>query len=123
MNTLADLLSLVLTTLQSWPACRSTRVVETHQFSQHQFAFKVRAELAGGGMLQVRLYCNGEHTDYAYHFLRGDQSIRWDNKEHFPFISSHPHHFHAASGHPEPSLLSGDPAHDLPIVLNYLTDL
>ncbi len=123
MNSLADLLNLVLTTLQSLPACRAVRVLETHQFSQQQVALKVRAELAHGGMLQVRLYRNGAHTDYAYHFLSGDQVLRWDNKEHFPGISSHPHHFHTAAGSVEVSPLTGDPVHDLPLVLDYLMAL
>ncbi len=121
MNTLADLSSFVVTTLQAWPLCRTARVMETMQFSSRHFTLKIRAELAAGGMLQVRLYCNGEHTDYAYHLVRGDQSIRWDNKEHFPSISSYPHHFHGASGQVEASPLNGDPAHDLPLVLTLIT--
>ena len=121
MNTLPDLLSFVVTTLQAWPVCRAVRVMETARFSAHQFALKVRAELAAGDTLQVRLYRNGEYTDYAYHLARGEQSIRWDNKEHFPSIPSYPHHFHNASGQVEASPLSGDPAHDLPLVLDCLT--
>jgi hypothetical protein len=76
MNTLADLLNLVITTIQNRPVCRSTRVLETHSFSARQFALKVRAELIAGGVLQVRLYCNGDHTDYAYHLIHGEQSVR-----------------------------------------------
>ena len=121
MSTLADWLSFVVTTLQTWPVCRVVRVLETHQFSNRQFALKVRAELTMSDTLQVRLYCNGEHTDYAYQLVHGDQSIRWDNKEHFPSLPSYPHHFHNASGKVEASPLSGDLSYDLPIVLNYLT--
>ena len=121
MNHLADWVSFVVTTLQSWPLYRTVRVMETVQYSKRQFALKVRAELASGA-LQVRLYCNGEHTDYAYHRVRGDESVRWDNKEHFPSISTHPHHFHNTSGQVEASPLTGDPSHDLPLVLHYLTD-
>ncbi|MEW6665454.1 MAG: DUF6516 family protein [Thermodesulfobacteriota bacterium] len=122
MNTLPDLLSFIVTTLQAWPMCRGVQVVETALFSPRQFAFKVRAELVTGGTLDTRLYCNGEHTDYAYHLACGEQSVRWDNKEHFPSIPSHPHHFHTASGQVEASPLTGDPAHDLPLVLDYLTN-
>jgi hypothetical protein len=121
VNTLADWLSFVVTTLQTWPLCRTVHVVETHQFSDSQFALKVRAELTAGDTVQVRLYRNGEHTDYAYQLMCGDKSLRWDNKEHFPSIPSHPHHFHTASGQVEVSPLSGDLSHDLPVVLNYLT--
>jgi hypothetical protein len=121
VNTLADWLSFVVTTLQTWPLCRDVRVLETHQFSEQQFALKVRAELSSGGMLQVRLYRNGEHTDYAYQFVRSEQPIlRWDNKEHFSSLPSYPHHFHSASDQVEASPLTGEPAHDLPFVLNYV---
>lgn len=82
---------------------------------------KVRADLTSGHVLQVRLYRNGEHTDYAYQLFQTDTPVlRWDNKEHFPSISSFPHHFHNASGLVEFSPLTGDPAHDLPFLLNYL---
>jgi hypothetical protein len=36
-------------------------------------------------------------------------------------LLSHPHHFHSASGQVKASPLTGDPSHDLPLVLNYLT--
>jgi len=121
LNTLPDLLSFVVSTLQAWSVCGAVRVIETAQFSPGQFAFKVRAELATGSALLVRLYRNGEHTDYAYYLARGEQSIRWDNKEHFPSMPSYPHHFHNAAGQVEASPLTGDPAHDLLLVLDYLT--
>jgi hypothetical protein len=47
--------------------------------------------------------------------------LRWDNKEHFPGIATHPHHFHAANGRVGDSILNGDPDHDLPLVLGYLS--
>ncbi len=119
MNTLAEWLSFVITTLQSWPACRSVRVLEAHQFSERQFALKARAELANGDTLQVHLYHNDTHTDYAYH-VYGSVSARWDNKEHFPALPSHPHHFHNALGQVENSPLTGDPTRDLPLVLGQL---
>ncbi|MDE3092146.1 MAG: hypothetical protein KGJ80_22455 [Chloroflexota bacterium] len=121
MNTLADLLNLIVSTLQTSPLCAGVRVLETLQFSDTQFAFKVRADLKSGDVLQVRLYLNGEHTDYAFQLLRDDKPVvRWDNKEHFPSISSRPHHFHNASGQIESSPLTGDATHDLPLVLKYL---
>ena len=118
MSALADLLNLVVTSMQMNSLCTTVRVLDTHQFSDRQYALKVRAELAGGGSLQVRLYRNGDHTDYAYHVSIADTALRWDNKEHFRLLSSHPHHFHNASGRVETSLLNGDPAHDLPVVLS-----
>ena len=121
MNTLAALLSYVVTALQRSGYCNAVRVVETHAFSSHQFALKVRAELVTDDVLQVRIYRNGDHADYSYQLLRGAQPImRWDNKEHFPEIASHPHHFHNAKGEAESSPLTGDAARDLPLVLNFL---
>lgn len=121
MNTLPDLLNFVVTSLQASSLCTAVHVLETQQFSERQFALKVRAEFVVGGVIQVRLYCNGEHTDYAYQLVRDEKSIlRWDNKEHFSTIASQPHHFHNASEQVEASPLIGDPAHDLPFVLSYL---
>jgi len=121
MTTLAEALSLVTTMLQGSPLCTGVHVVETHQFSDRQFALKVRAELTRGGALQVRLYYNDQHIDYAYQVYRGDQPLlRWDNKEHFPDLATQPHHFHTAVGSVTDSNLDSDPNHDLPIVLDYL---
>lgn len=122
MNTLPELLNWVVSTMQRSPCCRSVQVVEIQQFSIEQFAVKVRAELINAQTLQVRLYHNGDHFDYAYHLIRGDQSIRWDNKEHFPSLPSFPHHLHDASGRVEISPLSGDPTHDLPVVLDQVSN-
>lgn len=96
MTTPADTLNLVITTLQSSPLCSTVRVLEPQQFSEQRFALKVRADLVRGGVLQVRLYNNDRHVDYAYQVFQADQPVlRWDNKEHFPGIATHPHHFHA----------------------------
>jgi len=101
----------------------TVRIVETHPFSSQQFALKVRAEMQDGGMLQIRLYRNFSHLDYAYQFIEHDQMIlRWDNKEHFPLLDTNPHHFHFGSG-VESSPLKGDPLYDLPVVLDYLKSL
>jgi hypothetical protein len=110
-------------TLQTWPHCHTVRILETQQFSERQFALKVRATLISGGTVQVRLYRNGAHTDYAYHVICGEQSMRWDNKEHFSALRSHPHHFHTTNGQVEVSPFTGDPDHDLPLMLNYLAEL
>ena len=121
MTTPADTLNLVITTLQGSPLCSTVRVLETQQFSEQRFALKVRADLVRGGVLQVRLYYNDRHIDYAYQLFQADQPVlRWDNKEHFPGIATHPHHFHASTGLVGDSTLNGDPVHDLPLVLDYL---
>jgi hypothetical protein len=122
MTTPADMLNLVITTLQGSPLCTAVHVLENHQFSEQRFALKVRAELAHGGILQVRLYYNDRHIDYAYQVFRADLPLlRWDNKEHFPHLETQPHHFHTPTGSVVVSTLDGQPDHDLPLVLDYLT--
>ncbi|HID52660.1 MAG TPA: hypothetical protein EYP41_11575 [Anaerolineae bacterium] len=46
--------------------------------------------------------------------------LRWDNKEHFPHLSTHPRHFHMADGRVTESPLTGNPTQDLPKVLEQL---
>lgn len=122
MSKLTDLLNVVVTTLQESPVCQNTRTLETQQFSEDQFSLKVRAEIIDKSDLQVRLYQNNEHTDYAYQWFRGEQHLaRWDNKEHFPDLPTQPHHFHNADGKVESSQMNGTPSHDLPIVLDHIT--
>ena len=121
MTSLADLLSSVVTELQRSGQCRAVRVLETQSFSERQFAFKVRADLISGDEFQVRIYRNGDHVDYSYQLLRDALPVmRWDNKEHFPNIKSHPHHFHSATGEVRRSPLTGDIEHDLPVVVRIL---
>lgn len=123
MSTLADLLNYVVTTPQNYSSCKVVRVVETENFSQQRFALKVRAELVNEITLQVRLYYNQGHIDYAYQLVQNSLPVlRWDNKEHFPEISSFPHHFHT-KGQVEPSKLIGDLPHDLPLVLRHLKSI
>lgn len=92
--------------------------LQTEQFSATQFAIKVRADLKSGDVLQVRLYCNESHIDYAYQLIRRDAPlVRWDNKEYFPTLATYPHHFRSLSGQVLASDLTGLPDEDLPAVL------
>jgi len=121
VNTLADLLSYVVTALQRSGRCSAVRVLDTQSFSARQYAIKMRAELSNGDVLQIRIYGNGGHVDYSYQLLRaGEPLMRWDNKEHFPEIASYPHHFHSPSGEVRTSPLTGDVTTDLPVVLAIL---
>jgi hypothetical protein len=121
LDTLADWLNFVVSTLQASPLCNNVRILETHPFSTQQFALKARASLRKGYVLQVHLYRNFAHTDYAYQLFQQDQPIlRWDNKEHFPNLSTYPHHFHTPSGKVEESTLIGTPRNDLPAILAYV---
>lgn len=121
MNSMADLLSYVVTALQSSGRCGTVRVLDTQSFSAHQYAIKVRAELLNGDALQIRIYHNSGHVDYSYQLLRANEPVmRWDNKEHFPEIASYPHHHHSAAGEVRISPLTGDATTDLPFVLKML---
>lgn len=52
--------------LQAHPLCTRVVVLETREFSPEQFLFKLRADLLNDYKLQVRIYYNRGHTDYAY---------------------------------------------------------
>ena len=119
MNTAPELLNFVVTTLQLWSLTRHVHILATEQFSSTQFAMKVRADLKSEDVLQVRIYYNQGHIDYAYQVIRaGAPLIRWDNKEHFPTLATYPHHFHSLSGSVLESHLIGLPTIDLPTVLH-----
>lgn len=124
MNSLPELLNFVVTTLQLWPYSLHVHIITTEQFSVAQFAFKVRAELSNSDILQVRIYHNGGHVDYAYQVIRANRPlIRWDNKEHFSTLSTFPHHFHSLSGEVTESDLTGLPENDLPAILREIQEL
>lgn len=124
MNDLVDYLAFIVNVLQASQLCKDVHISETQIFSNRQFSLKVRAEPHNGSVLQVRLYVNKPHIDYAYQVIRNEVPfIRWDNKEHFPASSSFPHHFHRSDYQVSDSPLTGNPEHDLPLVLGMLADL
>ena len=98
MTTLPSLLAALAAAIQTHALCKKVTVLETKEFSPSQFFFKVRAELAGGGRLQVRIYYNRGHIDYAYQLLIGAPLLRWDNKEEFRHLATYPHHHHDEKG-------------------------
>jgi hypothetical protein len=93
------------------------REVETKEFSSYQFFFKVRAELTGGNKLQVRIYRNRGHIDYAYQLFKDVPLLRRDNKEEFHHLVTYPHHYHDGQGKVKPSPLIGNPVKDIEVVL------
>ena len=118
MTSLASLLGRLVTELQVHPTCRKVTVVETKEFSFDQFFLKIRAELAGDYKLQVRVYYNRGHVDYAYQFFGDLPIMRWDNKEEFHHLATFPHHYHDMNGNVKPSALAGNPIMDMKTVLN-----
>ena len=112
-----------MTALQSHPICVHANVLETKVFSSDQFFLKVRAKLTGENQLQARIYYNQGHIDYAYQLFADFPIMRWDNKEEFRHLETYPHHYHDEQGNIKPSRLTGDPARDIKIVLNELSEV
>jgi len=118
VTSLASLLGALMTILQAHPVCKRVSVVETKEFSPDQFFFKIRAVLfKKDAQLQVRIYYNRGHLDYAYQCFTDVPLLRWDNKEEFRHLATYPHHYHDAQGHVHPSPLTGQPLQDIGIVL------
>jgi Family of unknown function (DUF6516) len=123
MTSLPETLALVVNTLQANRLFGDVSVVQEKVFSDEQFALKVRARMVNGWNLQVYLYHNRGHHDYAYQVF-GDAAIMcWDNKEDCPGLDNFPHHHHADDGTIVASALSGEPSKDLPKLLNVLENL
>lgn len=120
MTSLASLLGVLMAILQVHPVCKKVTVIETKEFSPEQFFFKIRAKLVKGSM-QIRIYQNLEHIDYAYQFFTNEPLLRWDNKEEFHRLATYPHHHHDELGNVKPSPLVGDPIRDIEIVLREIS--
>jgi hypothetical protein len=118
LTSLASLLGALITALQSHPICEQATLVETKTFSPDQFFFKVRANLPEGNKVQVRIYFNQGHIDYAYQLFTDVPLLRWDNKEEFRHLETYPHHHHDDQGNVKPSPLIGDPVRDIEVVLH-----
>jgi hypothetical protein len=104
--------------LQAHPLCGRVTIVETREFSTDQFYFKARADLLRGYRLQVRIYSNFDHVDYAYQFFKkGAPILRWDNKEEFRALITHPHRHHDDQGNVLSSPLTGNHQEDIIVVL------
>ena len=121
MTTLSALLATTKAILQAHSLCSNVRVMETREFSARQFFFKLRADLPEEYNLQVRLYYNQGHLDYAYQLFTQYPLLRWDNKEEFPDLDTYPHHHHDVHGNIITSPLVGDPVNDLDVVLAEIT--
>ena len=117
MIALTSLLGALVAILQAYSLCEKVTEMETREFSPEQFFFRVKAELTGGSKLQVRMYYNRGHVDYAYQLFTAVPLLRWDNKEEFRHLTTYPHHHHDEEGHVKPSPLTGDAIRDVGIVL------
>lgn len=122
MTSLPSLLGALTAILQAHSLCKQITNVETKEFSADQFLFKIRVELEGNDHLQVRIYYNRGHIDYAYQLFADAPLLRWDNKEEFDYLSTYPHHHHDAQGKVYPSPLTGDPVSDVQTVLRTISE-
>ena len=76
---------------------------------------KWRLGLAGTHTLD--LYYSPTTGRYSYVLVREEQRVlAWDNAPHHRDLPNFPHHVHHSDGPIGPSLLNGDPDHDLEIV-------
>jgi hypothetical protein len=116
LNTLASLLGWVVSQLQAWTYVTKVQTLETESFDEHQFHFKVRAQLTPPFILQIRFYYNQGYLDYAYQLFNDGPLLRWDNKEDATDLPTAPHHFHNEQSEIVESPLNGDPVRDGPIV-------
>jgi len=117
LTSLPTLLGRLVAVLQADPICREVNVMETKAFSPNQFFFKIRALLEDEHWLQVRIYYNRGHVDYAYQLFFDAPLLRWDNKEEFPHLETFPHHHHDVEGRVHSSSLTGEPVQDIETVL------
>lgn len=121
MSSLSFLLGTLMTRLQAHHICQRVSVVETKEFSSDQFFFKIRADITGGNHFQARIYYNHGHIDYAYQLFAYVPLLRWDNKEEFQNLATYPHHRHDERGSVKSSSLTGDPVHDIDVVLHEMS--
>ncbi len=122
MTSLASLLGAMTAILQAHSLCKQVTNVETKEFSADQFLFKIRVALEGNDHLQVRIYYNRGHIDYAYQLFANAPLLRWDNKEEFDYLSTYPHHHHDEQGKVYPSPLTGEPVSDVQTVLRTISE-
>jgi hypothetical protein len=116
-----QLLADTVAALSHHPICVRVQIAESREFSRTQFVIRLKASLANGRDLHIRYYVNGDHVDYSYQLLARERILcRWDNKEHFPAIVTHPHHFHQPDGAVSQSALRGQCLHDLGRVLLHI---
>ena len=120
MSQFHSLMAEIISILEESGFCNDIQILETSFFSFEQFTFKIRAQVFLNYTLQIRIYFNKGHFDYSYQVFDPTPLCRWDNKEHFPKIKTHPHHFHTLDCNIVESPLKSDPATDLKLVLNQL---
>jgi len=107
----------LLALLDESPIIKGYRTVELKIVDQETFSVKVRAKITDEFSLQIRYLQDEEFVRYSYQLFTTRAILRWDNAEHFPEISSFPHHFHDEEGKRHGSKLKGELLSDVQVVL------
>lgn len=112
------LLTEIVTLLEETRNCDHIKILETSFFSHAQFALKIKCRIFSQYLFQIRIYFNKGHFDYSYQIHNQEPICRWANKEHFPHLKTHPHHYHTIEKQVIESPLQGNPIEDLKRVLH-----
>lgn len=107
--------------LQTSRQVTSFQIVDNDPLDERNFLFKIRCELTSGRTLQIRLRAVAGVIRYSYQEFADKLLRRWDDAPHFSHLPNFPHHYHDEQGNIIESSLIGDPAVDLPLVLNALS--
>jgi hypothetical protein len=107
----------ILVVLTAQPFVSSVRILQLDETPSGHLEVKIRCRIANEQHLQIWLSQRATTLDYAYQLFTSVPLLRWDNAPHYPNVSSAPHHFHDEYNLVSSSPLTGNPAVDLPIVL------
>ena len=114
------MLPLLEALLRASPKVLAFHVIDNDPVDQGNFLCKIRCELTSGRILQIRFRAIAGHLRYSYQEFTDKPLQRWDNAPHFPHLPNFPHHYHGQDGNVVESTLIGEPAVDLPNILNVL---
>jgi hypothetical protein len=85
--------------------------IELYEHESSLFRFKATVILVDGSKLRIKEYRFSDGSrKYAYHWESADGILktRWDNAEHWPNVSTYPHHKHQdSSDNVQPSTETG----------------
>lgn len=108
----------VVAILDAHPLVSDIKIVHLDETPSGRVECKVRCRIAGEQQFQVWLHLSAHTIDYAYQLFASAPLLRWDNAPHYSKIKTAPHHFHDEHNNVDSSPLIGEPATDLPVVLD-----
>ncbi len=113
-----SLLAELLDILSQSQIVQATQVVEHDETAHGRVLLRIRCRLSPGYNLQIWIHGERAFQRYAYQLFTDRPILRWDNAPHHPEIRGFPHHFHNESGREFPSMLTGNPLVDVPVILD-----